>query len=85
MGAASPSGGEARIVALPAMEPLTDSEVRVLRYLPTHLTAHDIARQLHLSVHTVTTHMRHLYAKLGVHRRREAVNRARDLGLLTPG
>jgi DNA-binding CsgD family transcriptional regulator len=68
----------------PAFEadPLTDGEIRVLRYLPTHLTAPEIARQLFLSVHTVTTHMRHIYAKLGVHRRHEAVDRARALGLL---
>jgi LuxR family maltose regulon positive regulatory protein len=67
-----------------AMEPLTESEIRILRYLQTHLTAHEIARQLHLSVHTVTTHTRHLYAKLGVHRRNEAVDHARALGLLAP-
>ena len=65
-------------------EPLTDSETRILRYLPTHLTAQEIGRELSLSVHTVTTHMRHLYAKLGVHRRRQAVERARALGLLAP-
>jgi LuxR family transcriptional regulator, maltose regulon positive regulatory protein len=65
-------------------EPLTDSETRILRYLPTHLTAQEVARELSLSVHTVTTHMRHLYAKLGVHRRRQAVEHARALGLLAP-
>jgi len=65
-------------------EPLTDSEARILRYLPTHLTAQEIARELSLSVHTVTTHMRHLYAKLGVHRRRQAVEHARALDLLAP-
>ena len=65
-------------------EPLSDSERRVLRYLPTHLSAPEIAGQLHLSVHTVRTHMRHVYDKLGAHRRREAVERARTLGLLAP-
>jgi LuxR family maltose regulon positive regulatory protein len=65
-------------------EPPTDSETRVLRYLPTHLTAHEIADELFLSVNTVGTHMRHLYAKLGVHNRHEAVDRARALGLLAP-
>jgi ATP/maltotriose-dependent transcriptional regulator MalT len=63
-------------------EPLTDSETRVLRYLTSHLTAPEIAGHLYLSVHTVTTHLRHIYAKLGVHRRCEAVDRARTLGLL---
>jgi LuxR family maltose regulon positive regulatory protein len=62
----------------------TDSEIRVLRYLPTHLTAHEIANELFLSVNTVGTHMRHLYAKFGVHSRHEAVDRARALGLLAP-
>ncbi len=65
-------------------EQLTDSETRVLRYLPTHLTAHEIANELFLSVNTVSTHTRHLYAKLGVHSRHEAVDRARVLGLLAP-
>jgi LuxR family maltose regulon positive regulatory protein len=65
-------------------EQLTDSETRVLRYLPTHLTVQDIADELCLSVNTVSTHRRHLYAKLGVHTRHEAVNRARTLGLLGP-
>jgi LuxR family transcriptional regulator, maltose regulon positive regulatory protein len=65
-------------------EPLTDSETRVLRYLTSHLTAPEIAGHLYLPVHTVTTHLRHIYAKLGVHRRCEAVDRARALGLLAP-
>jgi LuxR family maltose regulon positive regulatory protein len=63
-------------------EPLTESEVRVLRYLPTNLSQPEIAAELSLSVNTVNTHIRHLYAKLGAHRRGEAVARARDLGLL---
>jgi LuxR family transcriptional regulator, maltose regulon positive regulatory protein len=63
---------------------LTDSETRVLRYLPTHLTMHDIAGELFLSVNTVNTHRRHVYAKLGVHSRHDAVDRARALGLLAP-
>jgi LuxR family transcriptional regulator, maltose regulon positive regulatory protein len=66
------------------VQPLTDGEGRILRYLPTHLTAPEIASELSLSTHTVTTHLRHLYAKLGVHRRAEAVEHARALGLLAP-
>ncbi len=65
-------------------EQLTDSEARVLRYLPTNLTGPEIAAELWLSVNTVGTHTRHLYAKLGVHSRQEAVDRARALGLLAP-
>ena len=64
------------------VEELTDSELRVLRYLPSNLSAPDIGSELYLSVHTVKTHIRHIYAKLGVHRRAEAVERARELGLL---
>jgi LuxR family maltose regulon positive regulatory protein len=59
-------------------------EMRVLRFLPTNLRATEIAGELYLSVHTVKTHIRHLYAKLGVHTRGEAVQRARALGLLAP-
>jgi LuxR family maltose regulon positive regulatory protein len=65
-------------------EPLSQAETRVLRYLPTNLTAPEIAGQLCLSVNTVRTHVRHLYDKLGAHRRTEAVERARALGLLAP-
>jgi LuxR family transcriptional regulator, maltose regulon positive regulatory protein len=68
----------------PLREPLSDSEKRILRYLPTHLTAPEIAGELYVSVHTVKSHMLHLYAKLGTHRRAETVERARALGLLAP-
>jgi LuxR family transcriptional regulator, maltose regulon positive regulatory protein len=64
--------------------PLTQSETRVLRYLPTNLSAPEIAGELYLSLNTIRTHMRHLYAKLAVHTRTEAVERARALGLLAP-
>jgi LuxR family maltose regulon positive regulatory protein len=70
--------------ALRLTEPLSKSEIRVLRYLPTNLSAPEIARELSLSVHTVRTHVRHLFAKLGAHGRTEAVERARGLGLLAP-
>jgi LuxR family transcriptional regulator, maltose regulon positive regulatory protein len=66
------------------VEPLTDSENRVLRYLPTNLSAPEIANQLSVSANTVRTHMRHVYEKLGAHRRADAVDRARALGLLVP-
>jgi LuxR family maltose regulon positive regulatory protein len=65
-------------------EPLSHAEARVLRYLPTKLSAPEIADEMYLSVNTVKTHMRHLYDKLGVHRRHEAVEQARALGLLAP-
>jgi LuxR family transcriptional regulator, maltose regulon positive regulatory protein len=68
----------------PPVESLSGAEVRVLRYLPTHLSAPEIATELSVSTSTVKTHQRNLYAKLGVHRRAEAVERARALGLLAP-
>jgi LuxR family transcriptional regulator, maltose regulon positive regulatory protein len=68
----------------PPLEPLRDSEVRVLRYLPTNLSGPEIARELYISPNTVRTHLRNLYAKLGTHRRADTVARARALGLLAP-
>jgi LuxR family transcriptional regulator, maltose regulon positive regulatory protein len=68
----------------PLLEPLSGSELRVLRYLPTNLSAAEIARQLSVSSNTVKTHIRHLYAKFGTHHRAEAVDLARALGLLAP-
>jgi LuxR family maltose regulon positive regulatory protein len=68
----------------PLLEPLSSSELRLLRYLPTNLTAPEIARELSVSVNTVKTHTRNLYLKLGTHGRSETVSRARQLGLLAP-
>jgi DNA-binding CsgD family transcriptional regulator len=68
----------------PPAEPLSGSEIRVLRYLPTNLTAPEIARELSVSPNTVRTHIKSLYAKLGTHGRAEAVECARALGLLAP-
>jgi LuxR family transcriptional regulator, maltose regulon positive regulatory protein len=65
-------------------EPLSRSEARVLRFLPTNLSAPEVADQLSVSVNTVRTHMRHMYEKLGAHSRTEAVEQARNLGLLAP-
>jgi LuxR family transcriptional regulator, maltose regulon positive regulatory protein len=77
--------GSAVSSAPPPLDPLSKSEIRVLGYLPTHLTAPEIARELSVSLTTVKTHMRNLYTKLDVHSRAEAVQSARALGLLAPG
>ena len=53
-----------------------------LRYLPANLSMPEIANELSVSHNTIRTHMRHMYAKLGTHRRADTVARARDLGLL---
>jgi LuxR family maltose regulon positive regulatory protein len=66
----------------PLLEPLSEAELRVLGFLPTNLSAAGIASEIYVSVHTVKTHMRHIYAKLDVHDRAAAVRRARALGLL---
>jgi LuxR family maltose regulon positive regulatory protein len=76
--APSPAGPQ------PPLEPLSESELRVLRYLPTNLTGPEIAGELYVSSNTVKSHMRSLYAKLGTHHRAETVTLARDLGLLAP-
>ena len=69
----------------PLAEPLSTAELRVLGFLPTNLTASEIAVLLYLSVNTVKTHMKHIYAKLGVHGRSQAVQRSRERNLLAPG
>lgn len=70
--------------AASATTALSTRELDVLGFLPTNLSAAEVAHELVLSVHTVKTHMRSLYAKLGVHRRADAVARARALGVLAP-
>ena len=70
--------------AEPLQEPLSEAELRVLRYLPTNLRGPEIAAELFVSQNTIRAHLRNLYAKLGVHSRTDAVNRARELGLLSP-
>jgi LuxR family maltose regulon positive regulatory protein len=61
---------------------LSPSELRVLGYLPTNLTRTEIAQALHVSINTVNTHIRNVYAKLGARDRSAAVHRARQLRLL---
>jgi LuxR family maltose regulon positive regulatory protein len=73
-----------RSALAPALAELSDGELRVLRYLPSNLSAPEIGAELYVSRNTVKTHMRHIYAKLRVHHRNEAVQRARELGLLAP-
>jgi LuxR family maltose regulon positive regulatory protein len=68
----------------PMREQLSESELKVLRFLPSNLSAPEIAAELFLSTSTVKTHLRHIYAKLGVHGRSMAVSRAREVGLLAP-
>ena len=64
------------------LEPLSDREQAVLRYLPTMMSNAEIASELFLSVNTVKTHLKSIYRKLGATRRRDAVERARRVELL---
>ena len=66
-------------------EELSPSELKVLRYLPTNLSRPEIASELSLSVNTVNTHVRNIYAKLRAQDRTSAVQRARELRLLSAG
>ena len=79
------SAPPARDAEPPVLETdLSESELRVLRFLPSNLSAPEIASELYVSTSTVKTHMLHIYQKLEAHRRTEAVERARALGLVTP-
>jgi LuxR family maltose regulon positive regulatory protein len=64
------------------VEPLSKREMEVLRLLATDLTSIEMARELVLSVHTVRSHIKNIYAKLDVHSRYEAITRATELNLL---
>jgi LuxR family maltose regulon positive regulatory protein len=66
----------------PLDDALSDRELAVLRYLPTLLSSTEIAGELFVSVNTIKSHLKGVYRKLGVGNRREAVERARDLGLI---
>ena len=55
----------------------------MLRYLPANLPAPEIAAELFVSLNTIKTHMRNVYTKLGVYSRADAVEQARELGLLS--
>jgi LuxR family maltose regulon positive regulatory protein len=69
----------------PPTEELSPGELRVLRYLPTNLSRPEIASELSVSVNTVNTHIRNIYAKLQASDRSSAVRRARELRLLSVG
>jgi LuxR family transcriptional regulator, maltose regulon positive regulatory protein len=64
------------------LDPLSERELDVLRLLATDLDGPEIARRLFISVNTLRTHTKNIYAKLGVQSRRAAVTRARELGLI---
>jgi LuxR family maltose regulon positive regulatory protein len=61
---------------------LTQRERQILKYLATELFPQEIAVELDISITTVRSHTKHIYSKLEVHGRLEAVKRAKALGLL---
>jgi LuxR family maltose regulon positive regulatory protein len=64
------------------VEPLTDRERDVLRFLPGRLTVREIADELYVSVNTVKFHLRVIYRKLGVNSRAEAAEVARKMATI---
>jgi LuxR family maltose regulon positive regulatory protein len=67
----------------PLLDPLSERELDVLRLLGTDLNGPEIARELVVSLNTVRTHQKHIYAKLGVNNRRAAVRQGDELKLLS--
>jgi len=79
-------GGTGEILPCPRtqslIDPLTERELEVLRLLVTHLSSSEIAQELFIAASTVRSHVKSIYGKLDVHKRRDAVQRAKELGLL---
>ncbi len=83
LGAFNDEIGELPDLTLPTLpEPLSDREMEVLMLLSTEMTAAEMAGKLIVAKSTVDTHIKHIYSKLGVNRRLEAIQRAKELGLL---
>ena len=68
--------------AILAAEPLTEREREVLRHVSGMLNSAEIANEMHISIHTVKTHLKNICRKLATTRRGEAVRRARQLELI---
>ena len=68
--------------AILMVEPLSEREREVLRHVSGMLSTTEVASEMHISIHTVKTHMRSILRKLAVAHRGEAVRRARQLGLI---
>jgi LuxR family maltose regulon positive regulatory protein len=79
------AGWSAAPVATGLVDPLSPRELDVLRLLASDLDGPAIARELVVSLNTVRTHTKSIYAKLAVNSRRAAVTRARELDLLSRG
>jgi LuxR family maltose regulon positive regulatory protein len=71
-------------ISLVGPSALTTAELRILRFLPTHLSFREIAKRLHVSSNTVKSQAHAVYRKLDASSRSEAVARASEAGLLGP-
>ena len=81
-GSPAPAAAVDQTAAGVVVDPLSERELQVLRLLATDLDGPDVARRLVVSVNTLRTHTRNIYAKLGVNSRRAAIRRAGELHLL---
>ena len=66
----------------PQVDPLTERELSVLRFLAAGLSYREIAEELYISINTVKAHAKNIYSKLGVHGRMQAAQKAKELSLL---
>jgi LuxR family transcriptional regulator, maltose regulon positive regulatory protein len=79
------AGSQCQCTATPPAEALTEREQAILRFLPTLLSNAEIGAEMYVSLNTVKTHLRSIYRKLDAGSRADAVERARQNGLLPPG
>ncbi|MEJ2557980.1 MAG: response regulator transcription factor [Anaerolineae bacterium] len=66
----------------PLVEPLSQRELEVLRLLTTGFSTPEVAQELFIAVSTVRSHVKSIYSKLNVHKRKDAIQRAKELKLL---
>ncbi|HEX5823091.1 MAG TPA: LuxR C-terminal-related transcriptional regulator [Candidatus Limnocylindrales bacterium] len=81
-GEGSPDAGRTSARTGGLVEPLSERELEVLRLLRSDLGGPEIANELVVSLNTLRTHTKNIYAKLGVGSRRAAIRRAEELGLI---
>lgn len=64
------------------VDPLSEKELQILRFLNSRLSVPEIAAEIHLAPSTVRTHVQNIYRKMDTHNRIETLRKAKDLGLL---
>jgi LuxR family transcriptional regulator, maltose regulon positive regulatory protein len=78
----NPEDGQSPSPAAVSVDPLTEREREVLKFLATDLSTREIAEEMNVAWSTIRTHIKNIYSKLGVHGRYEAVIQAKELNLL---